>query len=448
MPLKRTVAITARDGRQLIMRRLTRQYATRYSTELVELHNDIPYLAWTSDDLLAPRRINGTEYLHKWDLSFALSVDQQPVGLLIAYLRDLDDTHPMRSLYIHRLAIHRKYRRLRLATRLLSHALSAYFAAMPWLLTVTVQTNDEPSNEHVIDLYERLGFRRAYRVHYPNKQDVLLDLSRETWLSRSVSLGGLLRDDIAEGQQLVASGAVQVKELRAPFYDGGRAGSAPYIYFSTGSAEKRAQYEYLFRCYGIRLRQPRQHISLAEPQVEGAGQGAEREVVTGPLKLLSRFAAKDASYPIMVEDTMLFIEEFNEEFDFALLPGPDTKRWWQALHADGLLRILQRASSRRARYVCQLGFSPHPGRYETFRSELDGAIAHDISISEEAITSFPYSNATFFHSLFIPDGSDRTLASMDSNEFNRYDYRRRCLHQSVDAMVSHAAWSEQASLFL
>jgi inosine/xanthosine triphosphate pyrophosphatase family protein len=150
----------------------------------------------------------------------------------------------------------------------------------------------------------------------------------------------------------------------------------------------------------------------------------------------------------MVEDTMLFIEHFNSDYNMnPILPGPDTKRWWMALKAEGLLRVLGTSSRRSAKYVCQIGVNYGPGQYEYFRHEQPGAIAGEIQISQSAVTNFPFTNATFFHSIFIPDGSTNTIAEMDSNEFLIYDYRRECIAKAVPMLRRYGSRDSQLSLF-
>jgi inosine/xanthosine triphosphate pyrophosphatase family protein len=213
----------------------------------------------------------------------------------------------------------------------------------------------------------------------------------------------------------------------------------PVLYFGSRSDKKLQQYGYLLRCFGAKLSQAKTLAPLTEPQVEGDGRDSEQALVSEPLKLFSRFTERDKSYPFVVEDTMLFIEHFNEDFKRRpILPGPDTKRWWAALGIDGVLRTMKGSKRRSAIYVCQLGANLAGGTYRYYRAEVQGQIALASRSSPLAEASFPYANPTFFHKIFVPDGSSRTLAEMEPSEFRLYDYRRKCLRDAIPELLANA----------
>lgn len=427
VPFAASWQFEGRNGLFYDVIRLSEQGAREHSDQILAIHNTIPHLYWDINELLADGARDGTPYIGRWDVSLIVLCRGEVVGFLLAYFREESSAHPCRCAYIHRLAVRSDHQRQGVATSVVAFYVEELFLRVPWLLTVSAQTNDEPSNENVLRFYERLGFRRVQRVHYADKTDWLFELSRDDHRWQGRAAPGYEKVSLPSSSQWPAPA-----HYPNPFFPGGDFSGAPQLYFRTGSKEKRDQYRYLLRCFGIELVVPRHTIALAEPQVEGVGDEPEREVVTGPLKLLSRFAAKFETYPVAVEDTMLFVETFNRDFDArALLPGPDTKRWWTALGDEGLLRIMRGSRSRRARYVCQIGVHASRGTYLTYRAEVSGRIALNRAVSDEALAYFPYTNATFFHSVFIPEGAERSLGEMAAEEFARHDYRRQCVRSMV-----------------
>ena len=422
-------------GTELTVIPLTRKRASQERETIRALTQLIPYVGETYD-VLEPDRAKNPKFPEKWRLSVAALVGDQLVAVLVAYLRESSQTHPMMSVYLHRLAVFGQYQRKGIGSALVAYAATTYFRHIPWLLSVSVQTNDEPGNQHVLRMYERLGFRRCKRVRYPNKTDWLLDLSRATLPPQSHYTHKSDPSGADERARVVHP--IARRSLDGP----------PEVYFATSSREKREQYRLLFRFLGLHLRELQTVVQLTEPQLESAGPSAESELVTGPLKLYSRFAARARTYPMVVEDTMLFIEHFNNEYDTnSLLPGPDTKRWWKSLGSEGLLRVLGGSLQRRCKYVCQLGVAIAEREYVYFRHELHGTIATATQVTERALVSFPYTNPTFFHSVFIPDGADRVLAAMEAEEFLRYDYRWACLKKAQDSLYRTSTGLAQLSLF-
>lgn len=212
------------------------------------------------------------------------------------------------------------------------------------------------------------------------------------------------------------------------------------VFLATGSQVKADQYGYLFRSLGLNLRVSNLARWTNEPQVEGVGESDEKVLVEGPLRNLARFAKLRGIYPLVLEDTMLFIEHFNRDFDHTpLLPGPDTKRWWQALGANGVLQQMAGSSRRRATYVSQIGVLDSGGRYSTFRSEVRGSISQEKRIRDVSIENLPYTNPSAFHSIFIPEGQQKTYAEMDPGEFRRSDYRAVCAQRAAPLLIEQAS---------
>ncbi len=166
-------------GNTYHVHRLTKQLARKNQMQLLAIHNIIPHVHWEDSNLLADKSLSGDPYVDKWKLSFMITRDDgKVIGLLIAYLRDKSVTHPLRAIYIHRLAIAPHYQGNGIGSSLLISALEDYPRILPDISTFTVQTNDEDSNRKVISFYESIGFKRFLPVRYPEKLDILMQLSR------------------------------------------------------------------------------------------------------------------------------------------------------------------------------------------------------------------------------------------------------------------------------
>ena len=160
-----------------------------------------------------------------------------------------------------------------------------------------------------------------------------------------------------------------------------------------------------------------------------------------PLKLASRFIT---STPCIIEDTMLFIEYFNRNGGTWELPGLDTKRWLRQLGLNGLLDIMGNTSKRKARFVSQTGAYLKSNKYFYGRGETFGRIAFERAyINDKKYGTYP----CFFHLLFIPDGSNKTLAEMDMFEYAQFDYMRKSIVQLIRNISQGGTLYRQYTLF-
>jgi non-canonical purine NTP pyrophosphatase (RdgB/HAM1 family) len=201
------------------------------------------------------------------------------------------------------------------------------------------------------------------------------------------------------------------------------------IYFATSSDVKYKQYSYIFNDYGVKLTRATVISSISvEPQADQNDTMNEFRIVAHPLRLAARFAAKTKNLPYMVEDTTLFINEFSKVPTSSFgLPGADTKNWWLNFGAEGILDLLKNKKNREARFTCQIGMYTGGSSYFFEQANLFGVISYEIKTSQIAYDDFPRSNPYFFHSIFIPNNSLKTLAEMSGEEFMNYDYRRICV---------------------
>lgn len=207
----------------------------------------------------------------------------------------------------------------------------------------------------------------------------------------------------------------------------------PTLFLATTSSVKFAQYSHIFRDMGIVVERGTVIAGLPEPQLDylpdATADSNDAEIlVSHPLRLAARFVSRWNQVPYVIEDTMLVIDCLSAHGQPVSLglPGADTKSWWRNLGVAGLLRVLQDAPRRDATFICQLGAYLGQHRYCFATAELRGSIAEEARVSEVAEAQFPASNPFYFHLVFVPEGSRKTLAEMNAEEFSAVDYRRDC----------------------
>lgn len=405
------------DGQRLCIRDFTEGDAKIFSNSILRLLSLIPRIEkWTIEELLSSSD-SKRFYSYKWNLSALIFHEDhsEPIGIIIAYFRTSDIEHPFDSVYIQRFAISREFQDKKIGSNALYIYLNNVFNAIPWLQNVTVQTNDTVDNYWVIAFYEKIGFIKFQHVYYLHKVD---------WLLR------LKRPDMIDYSKL-STNKFETPLIRHPYRY--TTVKSPFLYISTSSDLKFYQFDYLFNCYNVQLSRIPAPTELTEPQVEESNHVAEVKLVIHPLKQAARFLANNNTLPFIVEDTMLFIEFFNSKFDSEPeLPGHDTKRWWRQFGEEGILQLMGQSHRRRAIYVSQIGAYLGGDKYISSRGEIEGVISDTPRRSKLAHDMFPKTNPWFFHSIFVPNGSNHTLAEMNPEEFIKYDYRRK----SVEGLLS------------
>lgn len=181
------VEITGYDDREYTITQLTSELAEANSADLLAIHNLIPHVSWGPADLMSDVHSSGAPYTNKWGLSSITFSDGDVIGFLIAWERGSSETHPLDSIYLHRMAIRPDHRGNGVARQIMRTALMGYAENIPRISTYTLQTNDDAGNKKALDLYESLGFERVMPVRYPDKLDVLMKLSRDTVLASMVA---------------------------------------------------------------------------------------------------------------------------------------------------------------------------------------------------------------------------------------------------------------------
>lgn len=135
----------------------------------------------------------------------------------------------------------------------------------------------------------------------------------------------------------------------------------------------------------------------------------------------ARQAYKLAKCPIIVEDTKLSFRAMGA------LPGPLIKWFFQELGDEGLCALLDNYDDRTAFAGAVIAYFDGTN-LEIFERELIG------SISDK-----PSKNNTGFgwNTIFIPDGSDKTLADMSEKEFEKFYAKIKPFDEIMDFLKTN-----------
>ncbi|MGC0878345.1 non-canonical purine NTP pyrophosphatase [Pantoea agglomerans] len=411
--------ILGKDTNKYSIERISKKFILSYGNAILELLNEIRGIS------LDKAYLEDTHCLYKWrdELSYFCFDGDKLIAIIFSYYKKSDTHTPFDSVYIHRLVVHPAYRNIGIAQNLLRYCIDRYYDDLPWLQNISIQVTILPKNDAAAMVYKKVGFTSFGQKKYPNKTDDLLLLQRKDKCL-------IKKDNPAFFNPRIP---VDNDDLnRAMFY------------FSTSSEEKRKQFSWLFSLYNLKLDFYNISNHLVEPQIEDATVESEKKLVSHPIKHASRFIKKK---PFIVEDTMLFIERFNKNYDTnPELPGLDTKRWWKQLGNEGVLDLLSNSKMRKAKYVSQIGCFIDAQKYYYGRGELNGTIAQIPMTSEKAESNFPKTNPYFFHQIFIPDGYNEPLSMLSAAEFTMVDYRRKALEDLLENLVKIKSDDDQLRL--
>jgi XTP/dITP diphosphohydrolase len=111
--------------------------------------------------------------------------------------------------------------------------------------------------------------------------------------------------------------------------------------------------------------------------------------------------------PVLVDDTGLALAEWNG------LPGALVSWFLGAVGPHGILEMAAGVTNRRATVTTALGYADEKG-VRVFTGTLNGALA----------TALRGEGGFGYDPIFIPDGHDRTMAEMSSDEKNAISHRR------------------------
>lgn len=173
------------------------------------------------------------------------------------------------------------------------------------------------------------------------------------------------------------------------------------LYFITGNADKFKEMDSIL---GLELQQL--ETDLVEIQ------DIDPEIVV-QAKLKEAHGKQQGAF--IIEDTSLILEGLNG------LPGPLIKWFMKSLGHDGLANLATKLDSSKAIAYTIIGYSDENNKTAFFKGEMHGTIVQ------------PRGNMGFgWDPIFLPDGSEKTLAEMTPEEKNTISTRKlaaRKLHE-------------------
>jgi XTP/dITP diphosphohydrolase len=179
------------------------------------------------------------------------------------------------------------------------------------------------------------------------------------------------------------------------------------VYFATSNMHKFEEARLVLGEYGI---------GVAKLNVKGL------EIQADDLEEIARTAVthltKTQSLPTLVEDAALFVKALNG------FPGPYSSYVLRTIGNEGLLRLMQNVSDRRAEFKSAVAFCAPNIQPKSFQGVVEG------SLSPEARGTHGFG----FDPIFVPsEGDGRTFAEMETEEKNKISHRAR-------AMRAFAKW--------
>lgn len=131
-------------------------------------------------------------------------------------------------------------------------------------------------------------------------------------------------------------------------------------------------------------------------------------------------AAKQVEGPVLVEDTCLAFNAYND------LPGPYIKWFVDAVGLQGLNDMLYKFDDKGAKAICTFGYCEGPSH----PVKLFQGITHGTIVPSRGPTDFGWD------SIFQPDGYTQTYAEMDKAVKNTFSHRFKALDQLRDFLTS------------
>lgn len=156
---------------------LDKQTAQEHVHQILDVLKEIQPFYLTETDVLSEEK-DGRTYTNKWEHSVLLCKGQDIIAVLIAYERASDGVYYREpTLYLHHLAIQKKYQGKGLGTDVMSWFLKKEKKAFP---KISLQTNAAEWNVPVQQFYEKLGFTKVGKKPYNQpiqKIDIIYQLN-------------------------------------------------------------------------------------------------------------------------------------------------------------------------------------------------------------------------------------------------------------------------------
>ncbi len=141
-------------------------------------------------------------------------------------------------------------------------------------------------------------------------------------------------------------------------------------------------------------------------------------------KQKAQFYSDRSRIPTVADDSGLIVEALQDEL------GIHTRRWGAGPEASDeewityFLDRMNRASNKRARFVCALHFIDDQGNDHQFEGMCEGTITD--ALQADYLPGLPIS------ACFQPDGSDKVFSALSTDEKNRISHRGLALWQLRD----------------
>lgn len=180
------------------------------------------------------------------------------------------------------------------------------------------------------------------------------------------------------------------------------------IFFATNNSNKILEAQHILSNFGVIV----EKIEVKKVEIQS---DTLEEIVLYALKKIGKIA-----YPIVIEDSGLFIEKLNG------FPGPYSSYVYKKIGCDGILKLLENVEERKAKFVSIVGLKK--GRLiKIFKGECYGKISYERA-GEHGFG---------FDPIFIPENEERTFAEMSLEEKNLWSHRSKAFKALGSWIQSH-----------
>ena len=177
------------------------------------------------------------------------------------------------------------------------------------------------------------------------------------------------------------------------------------LLFATSNINKVREAEIVLREFGITLKPV--NVKKIEIQHDSLEEIA---------KFSAKYAYREIGKPVVVEDSGLFINALNG------FPGPYSSYVYKTIGLKGILKLLEEykeLEQRKAVFVAVVALALSEESIYTFKGFVEGYISFEIRGSK----------GFGFDPIFIPMGSTKTFAEMDTNEKCLYSHRGKAFRE-------------------
>ncbi|RLI15668.1 MAG: non-canonical purine NTP pyrophosphatase, RdgB/HAM1 family [Candidatus Hecatellales archaeon] len=180
------------------------------------------------------------------------------------------------------------------------------------------------------------------------------------------------------------------------------------VFFATSNQGKFREVEALASQFGLKIRMvPLKPVEIQHENLAEIAKHAVRQV-------LRRLRA-----PVFVEDAGLFIEALNG------FPGPYSSYVYKTLGVQGILKLLEGNSNRRAYFLSAIAFARPRMKVKVFLGRSDGVIGW----KAKGESGFG------FDPIFHPEGVKQTFAEMGLENKNRYSHRAEAFRKLAEWLL-------------